>query len=363
MAEQSNPEERTELPTQRRINELRKDGSVHHSQEVVKVVSILAGFLMLKMVWQQLVSGMEMVMRRSFTAIAAPQPFSSSTLINGFTSIVQELLLPVALIVLVIAVFASLAVMLQTEWCVKDKLVKFQWNMLHPLDGLKRILSPVNMMQTLTAIIKLAIILPIGFFALKAYAPEMIMLIHLTVPDVLHYTGSVMFGIFWKIMYVLIALAALDYFYTRFQWFKRNKMTKDEIKDERKAIEGDERTKRRIQQKGMQRIMQRIRSSVPQADVVVTNPTHYAIALKYDRGKMNAPIVVAKGRGFLALRIREMAREAGVPVLERKALARALYASVEVGGEIPHELFRAVAEVLAYVYRLKNPYRYAQSRT
>jgi flagellar biosynthetic protein FlhB len=170
------------------------------------------------------------------------------------------------------------------------------------------------------------------------------------------FTGEAINDLFWKILYVLIAMAAFDYFYGRFRWFKQNKMTKDEIKDERKAVEGDETTKRRIIQKGLSRIMQRIAKSVPKAHVVVTNPTHYSVALQYDRGTDKAPRVVAKGKGFVALRIREIARANGVPVLERKPLARALFKSVEVGSEIPRELFKAVAEVLAYVYRLKNPW-------
>jgi flagellar biosynthesis protein FlhB len=132
-------------------------------------------------------------------------------------------------------------------------------------------------------------------------------------------------------------------------------MTKQEVKDERKAQEGDETTKRKIIAKGLQRIQQRIMFSVPRADVVITNPTHFAVALRYDRGKDAAPTVVAKGQDYLALKIREIARASGVPIVERKALARALYASTEVGKEIPRELFRAVAEVLAYVYRLKGP--------
>ena len=131
-------------------------------------------------------------------------------------------------------------------------------------------------------------------------------------------------------------------------------MTKEEVKDERKAIEGDESTKRQIIAKGLGRIMQRLKQSVPKADVIVTNPTHYAVALQYDRSSMKAPKVVAKGKNFMAERIKEIARENKVPILERKSLARALFHSVEVDNEIPLELFRATAEVLAYVYRINK---------
>ncbi|RME57385.1 MAG: EscU/YscU/HrcU family type III secretion system export apparatus switch protein [Candidatus Dadabacteria bacterium] len=167
-----------------------------------------------------------------------------------------------------------------------------------------------------------------------------------------------MWDLFWQIFAVLLILAIIDYFWGKHQWLKQYKMTKQEVKDEKKAVEGDEETRKKIQAKGFQRIIQRIQQSVPNADVVITNPTHLAVALKYDKETMTAPKVVAKGRGFIAERIKRIAKEAGVPVLERKPLARALYESVEVGAEIPRALYRAVAEVLAYVYRLKNPYAY-----
>jgi flagellar biosynthetic protein FlhB len=131
-------------------------------------------------------------------------------------------------------------------------------------------------------------------------------------------------------------------------------MTKQEVKDEQKNSQGDEATKRKMISKARSRLVQKLASAVPKADVVITNPTHFAVALRYDRSKMNAPEVVAKGTGYLALRIRELAREAGVPIVERKPLARALYASVKVGQQIPAELYRAVAEVLGYVYRVKG---------
>ena len=131
-------------------------------------------------------------------------------------------------------------------------------------------------------------------------------------------------------------------------------MTKDEVKDERKSIEGDEETKRRIKQKGLARITQRIRESIPLADVIVTNPTHYAVALKYDSNQMDAPMVIAKGKGFLALRIREIAKEHDIPVLERKLLARSLFATTEIGETVPRDLYTVVAEVIAYVYKVRR---------
>jgi flagellar biosynthetic protein FlhB len=213
----------------------------------------------------------------------------------------------------------------------------------------------------LKAVAKMALVLPVGYWALKGFAPEMVRLVHMSIEDVLVMVGESLTSVFWKIMYILFAISFADMAWGKYQWLRQNKMTKDEVKDERKAIEGDETMRRKIIAKGQQRLANKLKSSVPKADVVVTNPTHYAVALKYDRDRFAAPIVVAKGTDFMAQRIREIAAEHNIPILERKALARALYASTEVGSEIPRDLFRAVAEVLAYVYRTKRPRRQARA--
>ncbi|RMG42252.1 MAG: flagellar biosynthesis protein FlhB [Candidatus Dadabacteria bacterium] len=361
MSEHSTPEERTEMPTERRMSMLRKEGQLHSSNEVTQVATLLAGFLMLFATWDWLVTDIEFILIRSFKMIATIDQFTPQLLYDGMIGLIRILAPDLLAIMLVVAVVAILSIMLQTKWNVREKLFKFRFDMLNPIQGVKKIFSLNQVVQTLKAILKLALILPIGYFGLKSFAPAMVMLMHTTVNEVMAFTGMAISKLFWRIMYILIALAIFDYFWSKYQWLRQNKMTKEEVKDERKAVEGDETTKRKIIAKGLQRIMQRIQSSVPQADVVITNPTHYAVALKYDRETMSAPQVVAKGKGFLAKRIREIAKEHGVPVLERKLLARALYASTEVGSEIPYDLFKAVAEVLAYVYKLKNPYAYART--
>ena len=356
MAENSTPEERTEAPTERRMGQLRQEGQIFHSTEIVTVISMMTGFVLLTMTVSSLQAGLQQVMLLCYRGITDPEVLSYARLSRDFGLILSILAPDLLIIVLGVGGMSALAVMLQTNWNVKAKWINFRFDFLNPIQGLRRILSLQGFVNTLKAIAKLCIIMPIAYFALREFAPQMVQLVHLSIEQVMAYTGQGVATIFWRIIYVLIALAAFDFFWGREQWLKMNRMTKDEVKDERKSLEGDEETKKKIQQKGLMRIMQRIRSAVPKADVVVTNPTHISVALKYDRGAMGAPTVVAKGKGFLALRIREIAREAGVPVLERKPLARALYESVEVGREIPGALFKAVAEVLAYVYRLRNPY-------
>ena len=364
MSEHATPDEKTEMPTERRMDNLREEGQVHQSQEIAVVASLFSGFIGLLVTWEWLLAEFKLFIVESFSMIAtSSEPMTQTDLYQITMSILNKFVPPVAVVTLFVAFIAGLSILLQTQWNVKKKWVEVKFEYLNPVQGVKKVFSPQGVMTTLKSVAKLVLILPIGFFSLKTFAPEMIMLIHLNVDAVLAYTGAACASIFWKILYILIALAIVDWFWTKYQWLRQNKMTKEEVKDERKMVEGDEKTKRKILSKGMERIAQRIKDSVPQADVVVTNPTHYAIALKYDRETMAAPQVVAKGRGFLAKRIREIARESKVPVLERKTLARALYKSAEVGTEIPHELFKAAAEVLAYVYRLKNPYKYQNQQT
>ena len=355
MSENSVPEERTEMPTDRRMTQIRKEGQMYLSSDLVQLASLTSGFIMLSMVVSSMFDAMKKVMRATFAEISSGDPLSYQMLERLTFSTMGKVTPDLILIVLATACVSGLAVMLQTNWNVKEKKIHFRMHFLNPIAGLKRIVSIYGVVNTLKALAKLALILPLAYFALRNFAPEMISLIHLNIPQVLNYTGDHISVLFWRIFYVLFVLAVLDFVWGRFQWLKTNKMTKAEVKDERKAVEGDEETKKRIQQKGFQRILQRLRTTVPKADVVVTNPTHFAVALQYDRNRMGAPVVVAKGADFLAQRIKQLAKESGVPVLERKTLARALYDSTEVGAEIPRALFRAVAEVLAYVYRIKKP--------
>ena len=361
MSENSTPEERTEMPTERRLERLRKEGTLYHSTDIEQTISLMSGFLIVSIMAPLLLGDVQYIFRKAFEMVGQVEPLSPHNLQDGFVALLKLVGPHLFVVVAVVAATSSLAVMLQTGWNVREKKIKIQFSMLNPVNGVKRIFSVTGLMNVGKAILKLAIILPIGYFALQKFAPFMIQLIHMQLDQIFAFTASAMRTVFWKVVYVLIAIAIFDYVYGKFRWLQQNKMTKNEVKDERKAVEGDEETKRTIVLKGRARIQQRLRETVPTADVIITNPTHYSVALKYDRATMAAPVVVAKGRNFIALKIREIARERGIPVLERKPLARALYGSVEIGAVIPRELFKAVAEVLAYVYRLKSPYRQTQN--
>jgi flagellar biosynthetic protein FlhB len=354
MSKDSLPEQRTEMPTERRLEEIRKEGAIFHSTDLEHVFVLIAGFLALTYSWKLIFTDMRILMVKTFRLIANTEPIDPTDLINGVLKL-SLLVVPDLLIITgCVALVACLSVLLQTKWNKREKWIKFRWDLLNPLAGLKRIFSVHGLTNLLKAIIKLGLVLPIGYWALKGFAPDMVRLVHMSLHDVLATTGGAVRSAFWKVTYVLMAVAILDLAWGRFQWLRKNKMTKEEVKEERKSVEGDESMRRKMIAKGQQRLVNKLKSSVPKADVIITNPTHYAIALKYERDKFAAPIVVAKGTDFMAQRIREIAKENGIPIVERKALARALYASTEVGSEIPRELFRAVAEVLAYVFKRRR---------
>jgi flagellar biosynthetic protein FlhB len=360
MSETSTPEERTEMPTDRRMGQLRKEGQLPLSTEIVQTVTLTTGFLALGYFAPVLFEVCRTVFVRAFDLIGRSEPLTVRMLQDGFFSLALLIAPPLVFLTLIVASVATLAVMLQTDWNVKEKKLHFKMTHIDPLAGIRRIFSIGGFVNVAKAILKLCIFLPIAYFSLKKFAPQMVTLMHMQIDQIFVFASAAMSSIFWKIFMVLCAISAFDYLYTNWSWLRQNKMTKDEVKDDRKAQEGDEATKKAIQRKGLARIAQRIKQTVPKADVIITNPTHFAVALKYDRETMSAPTVIAKGQDYLALRIREIARESGVPIVERKILARSLYASCEVGSVIPRDLFKAVAEVLAYIYRLKNPWKAQQ---
>ena len=309
MAKDTLPEERTEMPTERRLQDIRKEGAIFHSVDLEHTLVLVAGFVVVSYTWNVLYQDMRYMLVRSFRMIGESPQLSANDLVNGFARVCLLLLPDILVITGVVGFVAALSVFLQTNWNRRDKLIKFRWDFINPLKGLKRIISIHGLVNVLKAIAKMTLALPIGYWALKGLVPEMVRLVHMSITDVLALTGTAMTGVFWKVMYAFFIIAAFDIVWGRLQWLKQNKMTKEEVKDERKSMEGDESMRRKMIAKGQQRLVNKLKSSVPKADVVVTNPTHYAVALKYDRENFAAPIVVAKGTDFMAQRIREIAAE------------------------------------------------------
>lgn len=353
MAEQT-AGEKTEEPTGRRKSEAREEGQVGRSVDLSNLLGMIGAWLALQSMapylWQHIVA----LTRASFSS----RYFSAPLTIQSFQADVlagTRPLMPDILIILAVAAFCGAgSTAVQTNFLWSWKLLKPKLKAIKPTAGIKRIFSLQNGIQLAKSIAKLFIIGPIAFFAFRDLFPQLVDLTHVPISDQMPYTAFASNYIFWRIVRWLLILAILDLVWQKYYVKKQLKMSKQEVKDEQKSTEGDEGTRRRIRQIAMQRIRKRMLKAVQTADVVVTNPTHIAVALKYSMKRGAAPLVVAKGRGYLAERIKELARSAGVPVVEQKPLARALFKAVEVGQEIPYELYQAVAEILAYVYRLKG---------
>jgi flagellar biosynthetic protein FlhB len=261
------------------------------------------------------------------------------------------LLLPMLAVAVVVAIVGNY---LQVGILLTGEPLKLKFSKLSPINGFKTIFSMRSVAEFVKNILKLVLIGLVVYFTLWNERGHILSLARVPVDSMFSYIASITIKLGLEIGAILVVLAALDYFYQRYEHEKSLKMSKQDIKDEYKKSEGDPLIKGKIRERQRRMALQRMMQDVPKADVVITNPTHFAIALQYDGTKMEAPTVIAKGMDYVALRIKEVAKEHRVITMENKPLARALYERAEIGETIPADLFQAVAEVLAYVYKLKG---------
>jgi flagellar biosynthetic protein FlhB len=254
-------------------------------------------------------------------------------------------------------VVALAATLMQTGLVFSTQKLGFDLQRINPLSGLKRLFSQQSLVDLLKNVLKLTVV---GTIALTVVLPRFHGIERLSLvetPALLLFLHSLMVRLVVAVAVIVSIIAAADWFYSRFAYMRKMRMTKQEVKDEHRQTEGDPMVKARLRSLRMQRARHRMMAAVPKADVVVTNPTHYACALKYDMESMNAPTLIAKGQELIALRIRQIAEENDVPIVENAPLARALYATVELDKEIPPQHYKAVAEVISYVFKLKGKLR------
>lgn len=349
--------EKTEEPTAKKRADAKKKGQVGKSQELSTAFVLLIGFFILRVLWEYIYTEIHNYMVYIYSNIV--QTIDTETVINLFLSIVL-LFLRTAFPVMVAVMLIGLAInFYQVGLNFNTEAIGFKLDKLNPINGFGRIFSKRSLVELVKSLFKIAII---GFFLynyLKDEIPFMPEYIYLDLPTSLKKMAELIFGMAFQVIAVIIILGVLDFAYQKWQTTQDLKMTKQEVKDEAKQSEGDPQIKGKIKQKQRQMAMARMMQEVPKADVIVTNPTHFAVALSYHKG-MVAPVVLAKGQDYVALRIKDIGREHNVAIVENKPLARALYASTEVGDIVPPELYQSVAEVLAYVYRLKHKsYGYA----
>lgn len=352
MAEESTGE-KTEKPTSKKREDIRKKGEVAKSKELSSVAVLFSGLFVLGISGSFMLSKIQEMMKRIFS-----HPTINDQTVHGVMEFAQDPIITFIVIIgpLLAAVFigAVLSNIMQVGFMLSGELIKPKLSKLNPFKGLKRLVSMQSLMELVKSILKLIIIGVTAYLTINHEMDNVSMLGELELGSIFYYIFAIFFKIFIRCTFAMAALAILDYGFQRWEFEKRIKMSKQEIKDEFKKTEGDPIVKSRIKSIQMEMARKRMMQAVPQADVVVTNPTHFAVAIKYDSLKMNAPKVVAKGAGEIAGRIKSLAAKHNVPVVENRELARNLYKLVEIGREIPADLYQAVAEVLAYIYKLKG---------
>lgn len=346
--------EKTEDPTPKRRQEARDEGNLAKSQDLTAGVSLLLAVLLLAVFATPMLSSMKVLMRSMLMGATVSDAGRTDDLAHTAAVAMQlgaRMLAPIALGVMVAGVLAGI---LQVGFIVSHKPIVPKMSKVNPGKGLKNIFSMRGLVRFLMSIAKVAVVLIVAGVSIHLDLPKLMTLIRLEAGPLLAAAGGLAFSLSLKIAIVLLLLGILDYAFQKWQHEQDLKMSKQEVKEEHKRMEGDPLIKQRRSQTARQVAMQRLNHDVPQADVVVTNPTHFAVALRYDGEKMEAPKVAAKGADYMAMRIRQLAIAHDVPIVERPPLARALYRGVEVGQEIPPQHYAAVAEILAYVYRLSG---------
>ncbi|MBF0507822.1 MAG: flagellar biosynthesis protein FlhB [Deltaproteobacteria bacterium] len=367
MAEGSD-QEKTEQPSGKRRSEAREKGQVPQTPELASVAVLFVALGVFYYTGPGMVRRMMANMQGMLERCATLGPLNISD--TNYLGI--EMLKDMALMLLPLfsagVVVALLANIVQVGWLVSWDSIKPKFSNINPMSGISQIFSVQGLVELIKNILKLVIIGVVAYRAVKNELPILMQLMDIGIWDMLAYMSLVCFRILLWCAVMLLILALFDWGYKKWTNEQQLKMTKQEVKDEAKQMEGDPMVKARIRRIQREMARKRMMEAVPKADVVITNPTHFAVALKYEENKMNAPTVTAKGADEVARRIRELAKENNVPTLENPPLARALYKQVDIGREVPADLFQAVAEILAYVYRLRhqkagvNPTRPSGSR-
>lgn len=351
--------EKTEQPTAKKLDDARKEGQVAKSKEVANALNLIGLFILLKVIlgflgewflggfshtYNQIpdlikltngsvrVSDMDATLRNSFLrTLILMLPFLATSFILSF-----------------------LADFLQIPWKVTAKPLQPKFSKLNPLNGFKRIFSTQSLMELFKSLLKIGLIGYVAYTSLKDKLDVLYLLFNMPLWQGIATTGDLAISVGLKISFVYLAIAAVDFAYQKWKFKQDQMMTKQEVKDEYKNAEGNPEIKGKQRQRMQEASRRRMMQDIPKADVVITNPTHFAVAVRYNAEEAEAPIVVAKGADYLAQKIKEIAKDNKVEIVENKPLARMLFHNVEIGEQVPPELYQAVAEVLAMVYHMQG---------
>ena len=346
--------EKTEAPTPRRLQEARRDGNVARSTDLTAAGVLMAAIVLMHVLGLEIMSKLKAVVQAMLSSSLTGNLTRADDLPNVSAYAGRALIGALAPLVLGITAVGLLITVSQVGLIFTTKPLELDLTKLSPLRGLKNIINPRGGMRLAMSLLKIGIIATVAVMAIHQDLPRILLLAELEALPMFAAACELVYGLALKLAGVLLLLALIDYAFQKWQHTRDLRMSKHEVKEELKRMDGDPQIKQRRSRIARQLALQRVGQAVPQADVIVTNPTHFAVALRYDSKSHAAPKVVAKGADFLAMRIRQIAMVHRVPIVERKELARALYHHVEVGQEIPPQYYNAVAEILAYVYRLSG---------
>jgi len=353
MADNDSEQDKTEEPTQQRLDKAREEGNISISTEISSVMLMVVTLFTIMGTGSFMYGKVQALFTTFFLSLRMPINNEESALeylklasVYGF-----EIMLPLLIALIVTALIVNIV---QTKGALSFKALEPKGSNMNPVNGIKKIFSMKGLVELVKGFLKLAIIGYIVYYTILSNMDRFVAFAVTPIQNTLNSSGYYIIMYLGRIFVALFALSIADAFYQKYQHKKDLRMTKKEVKDEHKEMEGDPHVKGKRKELGRAFRQKRLDHAVLESDVVVTNPTHYAIALQYDPNENNAPVVMAKGQRMRALKIKELAREFDVAIVENKPVAQALYASAEVDEYIPEELFRAVAEILAYVYKLKK---------
>lgn len=352
MAEQSG-QERTEQPTPKRLNEAREKGQIARSRELNTTAVLLTGAAGMLLLGDQLMNGLSKIMAQSLS-LQRHILMDQASMLNLFAARGYDALLTVAPLLMLLVMIAFLAPMMLGGFSFSTKAISFKWDKLDPIKGLGKVFAWRGLVELLKALAKFVIIGAVTLTYLWTHTGEIMSLGALDIDVALVEVGSLLFWAFLSISSALIAVTLVDVPFQLWDHKRQLMMTRQEIKDEYKETDGNPEVKQKIRRLQQEMAERRMMQEVPKADVVITNPDHYAVALRYDTETMAAPRVIAKGADLIAAEIRKVAKEHKVPIAEVPPLTRAVYYSTELNDEIPAGLYMAVAQVLAYIFQLRE---------
>ncbi|MGC8925615.1 MAG: flagellar biosynthesis protein FlhB [Calditerrivibrio sp.] len=347
-----NDSDRTEEATPRRKQKAIEEGNVPKSRELATGTTFLVAVLILYFYMPPMVEEF----KSSFITYFSMYNYrinkeSTYLLLIEVLKSIAKVTLPLLFILVFVAILSNIV---QFGVIFSSKALELKWDRVNPITGFGRLFSKKSLFELLKSILKIFFLGFAAFFIIKSKIATIVTLADADAVSSIHFLGKLIYEVSFKLAIIIMVIALIDFLYQRWQYYEDLKMTKQEVKEEFKQMEGDPLIKQRIRSMQREMARKRMMEEVPKADVVITNPTHYAVAIKYDMAKDRAPKVVAKGQRLIALKIREIASKNNVLIHEDPPLARTLFSSVEVGEEIPENLYKAVAEILAMVYKLKN---------